>query len=136
MLLRRSARRLRLRWLCLDPDRVHALAISRVAVRAPAYRGSPDLGTWLDERIDDAIEALLRTELEEERAGCPRPVSPDSRDEFLAEQLGLPCPLGRAASVAFNLLVPETRRVFFALAVLLMCWSFRLISAESEASVS
>lgn len=55
----RIARRMRERVLLLDAERVHLRALAVTANAAPGRRWEGRIGPWLDERVDEALDALL-----------------------------------------------------------------------------
>jgi DNA-directed RNA polymerase specialized sigma24 family protein len=109
------AERLRERAYLLDADRVLLRAMARCARFAVRYRGRPELGAWLAERVDEALLDLVREDLEDLRAERAPP--PERLAVFveLASPLGLDPAQAWAACTRLNLCVPEERVAFRAL---------------------
>jgi DNA-directed RNA polymerase specialized sigma24 family protein len=108
---------LRRRSYLFDADRVHLRAMARCARFATRYRGQPPLGTWLGERVEEALLDLLHEDLEGERRGQPLGSFERSGFEDLAGPLGLDPERMRAVCVAFNHRPEVERRAFFALVI-------------------
>lgn len=138
-LRKRVARKLRSEALLYDADRVQLRVLARCARGAPAYRGRPDLETWLERQVDDALRDLLREDDErsaaassairkaarrtnggsstEEATRVRRDAAPGTSGALveLARPLGLdPASLEQACQ-AFNRLPVADRRAFFLL---------------------
>lgn len=110
-----TARRLREVWVLLEPDRVFHRALAVVADAVPCEQPPQDMGLWVHQKIDLAIEQLVRKDHEAERS---YPEIVDEEDKvfpLLTESFFLEPELVRAASVAFNALDPLPRRAFFEL---------------------
>jgi len=112
-----TARRLRERWLLLDPDRLFHRALAVCAIGAVHGERPDGSSVWIRQHVDLAIEQLLRADREAELS------HPELLDEeatsfpLLTECLMLEPELVRAASVAFNALEDTPRRAFFELLV-------------------
>jgi len=112
----RSARRLRERWLLIDPDRAHARAVALCADGAASEEPPRDLAAWTLEKIDLALEQLLRTDEENERNAEP-PGAEELSFPLLTNSLMITPEQVRRVAVAFNALEPLSRRAFFELLV-------------------
>lgn len=113
----RAALRLREVWILLDPERVYLRALGVCADAAPCEEAPEDLCAWGLSKIDLAIEQLVRSDREAERA-APESYTEGVREfPLLTECLMMEPELARAASVAFNALEPLPRRAFFELMV-------------------
>ncbi len=113
----RSARRLRERWVLLEPERVHLRVLAVCARAARIEEPAADLQVWVLAKIDLAIEQLVRADLEAERARPELLSEEDMQFPLLTESLLLEPELVRAASVAFNALDDPPRRAFFELVI-------------------
>jgi hypothetical protein len=115
-LLEIASRRLRERWILLDPDRVFYRALG-VCADAAAHEDPPgELAEWARSKVDLAIDQLVRTDREAESAEQELAEAEASfpllTDSFMLEpELVLP------ASVAFNALPDLPRRAFFELLI-------------------
>lgn len=121
-LAERCAQRARAAAVFVDPDRLCHAAIGRIAYEAddaPARDGdgASTLATWIDQRIDASITALLVDDEQEERQGSEPLDGWDARYAFVTKALVLQPEQGRTACVTFNGLHPATRRIFFALII-------------------
>jgi hypothetical protein len=101
----RIGRRLEADALLLDAERVLLRAQGLCALRAAAWRGEPELGRWLDERVEEALAAVLA----EDGAGEREALEP-----FVASLASDPRALS-AACARFNRLPFDQREAFFAL---------------------
>jgi hypothetical protein len=108
----RVSRALRARALLLEGERVLLHALALVAHRAAAWRGRPELGAWLDERVQEAIASALEGMGDEESG----PSSPDSHALF-AGPLGLDPGELRSGCARFNRLPFERREPFYRIAL-------------------
>src|SRR5262249_19288893 len=61
-----AARRLRERWILLDPDRVYYRALGVIADAVPCEDPPADLAEWTRLKIDLAIDQLVRGDRETE----------------------------------------------------------------------
>jgi hypothetical protein len=102
---------LREQALLLEPARLHLRAMARTAYAAFGYSGVPKLDEWLASCIRNSARELLDEDLEEQRAGIPAQDGPAAREGFLHGLLGMEPTLARAASVEFNRLPAEVRRI-------------------------
>jgi hypothetical protein len=103
---------LRGRALLLDGERVLLRALALVAHRAAAWRGRPQLGTWLEERVEEAIAAAL------DEAGAGESAAPATDPHALfAAPLGLDPAELRAGCARFNRLPFERREPFYRIAL-------------------
>ncbi|MEM9802295.1 MAG: hypothetical protein AAGA20_18355 [Planctomycetota bacterium] len=110
---------LRAASLFLDADRVVLRALARVAHAATA-EGPPAKRSWIRERLDAAIDDVLREERSLARAGASveHGLDPSSETfEVLAGPLGLDGGALRRACDAFNRRPHTERAAFFALVV-------------------
>ena len=101
----------------LEVDRVHLRTLARVALAAPRYAGDPEFGVWVEARVEEAMEDLLRADREELRQGNAVLEPWDARFAFLTQSFGVPPGATLRASVAFNSLAPAVRRAFFRVVV-------------------
>jgi len=101
--------RLRQRGQLLDASRVHLRCLALCAREACRYQGSPPLGGWLIDRLDEAIDQVLAEEPEEE--------AEDGAWAPLAAPLGVDPDVARAACGVFNQLPLEQRLAFFRLVI-------------------
>lgn len=103
----RVAARIAGQALLFDLDRALLRVQASVALRAGAWRGEPELGVWLEERIDEALTHLLDEgqARADTGAGLAR----------LCDPLGLDGTRLEAACRRFNRLPLDSRRAFFAL---------------------
>ena len=104
--------RLRARAYLFDADRVFLRAAARCARFAGRYRGEPVLGTWLAERVDEALLDLLRADALAARRGEAPGREQLAAFELLARPLGLEPARMHAACLAHNQLGVEERRAF------------------------
>jgi DNA-directed RNA polymerase specialized sigma24 family protein len=111
----RVARRLHAEAYLLDADRVQLRALARCARFANRYPGRPELATWLDEIVDQAIEDLVREDVEGELEREKAAALPSAAFSALARPLGLEPEAMRRACAAFNQLPALDRTAFFAL---------------------
>ena len=113
----RTARRLRERWILLDPDRTYHRALAVCAKAAASEDPPEDLAEWAARKLDLAIDRLVRVDLEAE-AAQPEILSEEESDfPLLTQSLMLEPGRVRAVSVAFNALDPLPRRAFFELLI-------------------
>lgn len=98
-------------------DRLWLRAAARIAYAAPRYKGLPRLDVFIDERIDQSIEDLLREDIEEDRGGVPVSEPWDPRYAFVSEQVGIDPNLARSACIRFNDMPLDVRRTYFAVAL-------------------
>jgi DNA-directed RNA polymerase specialized sigma24 family protein len=111
------ARRLRADAYVFDADRVHLRALARCARFANRYPGRPDLDEWLDQIVREAIEDLLREDLELARSLDRDGAEPSAAFTALARPLGLDPAAMRRACAAFNRLGAADREAFFELLI-------------------
>jgi len=104
------AKRLRLRHLLMDAERVHLGALVRCAREGSSYSGQPSLARWLEQRVDLTIDEQLHVV---EVAVASRPLA--SVWSELARPLGLSAEQMAAASASFNVLCADSRAAFFQL---------------------
>lgn len=116
-LAERCARRLRERWVLLDPERVRRRAVA-VCAEAAAHESAPEeLEPWALEKIDRAIGQLLEADAEAERSR-PGELNDEEREfDLLTRSLLVEPGLVRTISVAFNLMDALPRRAFFELLI-------------------
>ena len=113
----RCMERLRSRALLLSLDRLVLRSMARAARAAMAYRGHPQLASWLNARIDAAIRDLISEDRENERAGLlhNEPGEPeDPHYAFVSEALGVDPALARRVCVVYNDLSELQRQAFWA----------------------
>lgn len=106
----RCAARLRERALFLNLERLRLRTVARIALGGPCASDSAGGETWLEARIDEAVDDLVRKprQISEQRAN-PR------REEDAAESPFGPEHVLHGLSAAwFNALDDEARRAFFA----------------------
>lgn len=116
-LAERSARRLRERFVLLDPDRVLRRALAVCAEAAAHEEIEEDLEAWTLFHLDLAIDQLVHADREAEQA---RPGELDDEEQdfpLLTQSLSLDPACVRPASVAFNELEELPRRAFFELLI-------------------
>lgn len=111
-----GARRVRARWLYLDPGRVFEESVFTVTALSRGLRPQDDLDAWLTGRVDDAINHLLRRDAEALLDGSAAEQVRES-SEYLSGCWGLPAADAFRAAVRFNGLTERSRRTFFALLV-------------------
>ena len=108
----RVARALERRALVLDAERAFLRAVARTARLAQRYRGEPALGTWLDQRVDEALDQLLGEDRQGELLQAPSGACPS-----LCRPLGFePCDARRILT-ALNSRPLAERRAFWELVV-------------------
>ena len=112
-----AAARARERCLVLDPDRVFDESIFNVVALSVVLEERDDFDAWLLERVDEALENLVRRDSEALRRGVLDTARVRESSEYLTGCLGLPAGEGLAAATRFNRLPFRTRRTFFALLV-------------------
>jgi hypothetical protein len=112
----RCAKELARRRLVVHPERLLAAALARIALLAPGYRGRPAIEAWLEERVADALDALVADDLRAEIQGAP--LSPDRQSDYamFVEVFGVEPLAARRAAVVFNSRPIACRRAVFALA--------------------
>ena len=111
------ARRLRERWVLLDPDRTFHRALAVCAHAAAVEEVPEDLVAWAGRKIDEAIDRLVEEDRKTEKER-PDLLSDEEQDfPLLTECLMLDPRLVRSVSVAFNALDGLPRRAFFELLV-------------------
>jgi DNA-directed RNA polymerase specialized sigma24 family protein len=113
----RVARRLRAENYLFDADRVHLRTLARCARFANRYQGRPDLDEWLDQIVGEAIDDLLREDLELARRTDRGADEPSAAFTTLAKPLGLDPVAMRRACAAFNRLGAADRKAFFELVI-------------------
>lgn len=97
--------------LLLDADRAQLRALARCAREAMRYNGKPEIETWLEERVREALAEIVREDAEAVRANAP--IEPSSAFDALARPLELDPVEMRRACAAFNRLPLQDRRAFF-----------------------
>lgn len=112
--LRCHQRRDQLAYVVARP-RLHARSVARAAYAGSRYRGSPAPDPWLERIIDNSLRELL----EEDESGQRRSLPVEHPEDFepLASVLGVDPAGARGVCVAFNQLVPDARRAFFAVGI-------------------
>ncbi len=113
----RVARRLHAEAYLLDADRVQLRALARCARFAGRYQGRPELAAWLDEIVDQAIEDLLREDVEVDVGRDSSAATPGAAFTALAAPLGLEPEAMQRACAAFNRLPAADRAAFFELVI-------------------
>lgn len=113
----RCADRLLERCYLVDMERLVARSAARVAYAGQTYDGVPEFTEFVRERIDHAMDELMREDREEERAGKPVVPGEDSRYRFVSEVLGMELGVTRRGVCHFNVLDERIRHAFFALVV-------------------
>ena len=113
----RVAHRLRADGYLFDADRVHLRALARCARFACRYQGRPEIDVWLDQVVGEAIEDLLREDLELARMLDRAAAEPSAAFTTLARPLGLDPAAMRRACAAFNRLGVADRKAFFDLVI-------------------
>lgn len=111
------AERLRARCYLCDADRVFLRSLARVARFAVRYRGQPDITTWLQGLVDEALLDVLREERESELPGAQVDAVTHAAFVDLARPLGLDPAAMRGACSRFNQLPETERSAFFALLI-------------------
>ena len=114
----RCVRCARERALILNPKRLAAETMARVAVKAHGYAGDEPIAAWTQRIVEACVEELLDDQREEERRGLPVADSPDA--EFyaaLAEVLECPVYDSRLACVTLNAMSDAHRGAFHAVIV-------------------
>jgi hypothetical protein len=113
----RCVERLRTEALLLSLKQVHLRVVARVAYAAQRYRGTPPLTEWLDQRIVESVDEVLREEREAERGGLPAADAAEPLYRHIANALGTEHALARRACIAFNDLPLAVRHAFFAVVI-------------------
>lgn len=113
----RCAERLLERCYLVDMERLFARTAARIAYAGPAYDGAPAFGEFVRERIDYAMDELMREDREEERDGKPMVPGEDARYTFVSEVLGMELGITRRGVCLFNVLDQRIRHAFFGLVV-------------------
>lgn len=113
----RTARRLRERWILLDPERVHHRVLAVCARAAVSEAPTAELDRWVIEKIDVAIAQLVRSDEEAERAHPEIIDEEEKQFPLLTISFSLEPNLVRSVSVAFNALEDLPRRAFFELLI-------------------
>lgn len=111
----RVSHRLRARALLLDVDRVHGRTLVQVARLGPSIEGAPNLESWLDARIDEAVASTIRQDQQDEAANLPLDFDETRQYDFMILSFGIPPASARRSSLAFNGLADWDRQAFFAL---------------------
>lgn len=112
-----AARRVRERSLYLDPDRVHEEACFNVVALSVVLEAEDEFDGWLIERVDEAIDNLVRRDGEALRRGAFEADLVRESGEYLGGCWGLTPEEGVTAAARFNQLPMAHRRTFFALLV-------------------
>ncbi len=99
----------------LAHDRLVARAFARIAYDAVGnpHAGRPHLHGWLVQRVDRAIEELVREDAELLRQERPFPDVGQEYYRSFSEMTQIPVERVRAACAEFNLLDPITREAFY-----------------------
>ena len=92
----RCRERLRQRALLISLRRLVARSLARTAAAARRKPAAVPIDAWLAERIDEAVEDLLREDRDRSAAAA------DPRYRFAAEALAVSSDLARRVCVAFN----------------------------------
>lgn len=100
----------------VDGRRAVSRAAARIAHAAMRYRGSPELGAFLQRSIAQGVEELVEEEGEDELALIPVDDDPGAHHLFLWKLLGIEPQLARRACIAFNRQPLEVRRAFLSVA--------------------
>jgi hypothetical protein len=95
-------------FLC-DAERVLLIAQAHCALQSSSWRGVPELPTWLEERVEDALASVLSEEGSAAEGGLAESLG------LFAEPLGLGAVDLAQACARFNRLPFEQREAFFAL---------------------
>jgi len=110
--------RLRSQAFLFDPERIARLSLIRIAGETSLEAPEIYSGTWIDERIDEAVRATLQQDAEDELEGV---VIGEERDDsayaFMLDSLGIPMEQTRGAVVRFNVLPYSIRKPFVEVAV-------------------
>lgn len=113
----RCAERLRERAYLMDPQRLEARALARMAQDEPPNGDGPPLATWMSACIDDALRDLIVEDAEEEARGLVHPQPLESPHAFMVHWFALEGGRARTAAVRFNGLPDRARQSFHALTV-------------------
>lgn len=116
-LAERCARRLREKWVLLDPERVCLRALGVCAEAAAREAAPADLEAWVATKVDATIERLVDEDREAERTRPGELSEEEQKFELLTRSLLVEPGLVRTVSVAFNDLGPLPRRAFFELLI-------------------
>lgn len=101
----------------LDLERFENQSIARVA-RGLQLEAPPEFtAEWIDERLSEAIEDLLRKDAERLEQGHRDGIPMCDASAFLTQGLGLDPDEAHARIVAYNAMPRTNRRAFFAIAV-------------------
>jgi len=112
-----GVRLVRSRYLLIDPERLHEVALAFVA-HAAALEGRRDAPeSWLLAVIERAIQSILVDDAEEERRLAAPNDPDDPRYQHLSMALVIDPQLARAALVRFNALPERTRHAFVSLLI-------------------
>jgi hypothetical protein len=113
----RSARRLRERWILIEPDRAFRRAVTACAYGARREPPPADLEDWALAKVDLAIDQIVRTDREAQLAH-PEILSDDEKDfALLTSCLAVHPERVREITVKFNGLDELARRAFFELCI-------------------
>jgi len=112
----RCAVRLRQLWLLIEPDRAFARAAASVALAAQLDDPPADLESWVQARIDQALQQILEADRLAELAGDP--LDAEQRNfPLLTSSLLVDPDKVRAIGFAFHALDDLSRRAFFELMI-------------------
>ena len=113
--------RLARRALLLDADWVHLRTMTRIALAARSYEGSPAFSHWLETQVDAAVEEVLDEEREFAAVSSPvqgleccSPHQP-AVHRALGDPLGIDPDASRRVCAAFNGLSYQERHTFASL---------------------
>jgi len=107
-----SQDRLTYRAFLLDGHRLTLRAMARIAYHAHLYRGEPPLKEWIFQRIDEAIDDLVREDHADEMRRIPPEDDEDDRYSFLADSIDSTLAIARTICVRFNNLHEAERQPF------------------------
>jgi hypothetical protein len=113
----RSARRLRERWILVEPDRAYVRALAACAHAARREPPPVDLDSWVLSKIDLAIDQIVQADGEAERVRPDVVENEEKQFQLLTECLFIEPDLVRSTTVTFNALDDLARRAFFELCI-------------------
>lgn len=97
-----ARQRVRERFLYLAPDRVLEESVFNVVAMSPGLRKEEDFGAWLEERVDEAIESLMRRDCQAMVEGAISMDLVRESEEYLTKCWKLPAQEAFEAAVRFN----------------------------------
>lgn len=112
-----GAMRVRERFFYFDPDRVFDESTFNAVVMSLSLQKEDDFDQWLVERVDEAINDLIRRDTQAVKKGRVTDDLIQESAEYLVGCWGLGLAEAFEAAVRFNNLPEKPRRIFFAMLV-------------------